>query len=72
MAVRKAAHGALAKVTEDIEKLRFNRCIAHIYELANALNDAIGNVSIAGGADARTSPSPCARPPTFWCSSSIR
>ena len=45
LAVRKAAHGALAKVTEDVEKLRFNRCIAHIYELANALNDAIGNVS---------------------------
>ena len=43
--VRKAAHGALAKVTEDIEKLRFNRCIAHIYELANALSEAIGNVS---------------------------
>jgi leucyl-tRNA synthetase len=45
LTVRKAAHGALAKVTEDIDKLRFNRCIAHIYELANALNDAIGNVS---------------------------
>jgi leucyl-tRNA synthetase len=47
MAVRKAAHGALTKVTEDVEKLRFNRCIAHIYELANALNDAIGNVASA-------------------------
>jgi leucyl-tRNA synthetase len=35
--VRKAAHGALSKVSEDIEKLRFNRCIAHIYEFANAL-----------------------------------
>jgi leucyl-tRNA synthetase len=45
LAIRKAAHGALSKVTEDVEKLRFNRCIAHIYELANALNDAIGNVS---------------------------
>jgi leucyl-tRNA synthetase len=45
LAIRKAAHGALAKVTEDVEKLRFNRCIAHIYELANALNDAIGNVA---------------------------
>jgi leucyl-tRNA synthetase len=45
LAVRKAAHSALAKVTEDVEKLRFNRCIAHIYELANTLNDAIGNVS---------------------------
>ena len=37
LAVRKAAHGALAKVSEDIEKLRFNRCVAHIYEFANAL-----------------------------------
>jgi leucyl-tRNA synthetase len=45
LTVRKAAHGALAKVTDDIEKLRFNRCIAHIYEIANALNDEIGNVS---------------------------
>jgi leucyl-tRNA synthetase len=35
--VRKAAHGTLAKVSEDIEKLRFNRCVAHIYEFANSL-----------------------------------
>lgn len=45
MAVRKAAHGALAKVSDDIEKLRFNRCIAHIYEFANALSTAIGDVT---------------------------
>jgi hypothetical protein len=38
IAVRKAAHSALAKVSDDIEKLRFNRCIAHIYEFANAGN----------------------------------
>src|SRR5262249_3425688 len=37
LALRKAAHGALAKVSEDIEKLRFNRCVAHIYEFTNAL-----------------------------------
>jgi leucyl-tRNA synthetase len=43
--VRKAAHGALAKVSEDIEKLRFNRCVAHIYEFANALGTAIGQVT---------------------------
>jgi leucyl-tRNA synthetase len=43
MAVRKAAHGALAKVSEDIEKLRFNRCIAHIYEFANALQAVIAS-----------------------------
>jgi leucyl-tRNA synthetase len=42
--VRKAAHRALAHVSEDIEKLRFNRCVAHIYEFANALGDAIGSI----------------------------
>jgi leucyl-tRNA synthetase len=40
-AVRKAAHKALAAVEEDIERLRFNRCVAHIYELANALQDRL-------------------------------
>jgi leucyl-tRNA synthetase len=42
--VRKAAHRALAHVSEDIEKLRFNRCVAHIYEFANTLGDAIGRI----------------------------
>jgi leucyl-tRNA synthetase len=42
--VRKAAHRALAHVSEDIDKLRFNRCVAHIYEFANALSEAIGGV----------------------------
>jgi len=37
MNVRKAAHKALANVSDDIEKLRFNRCVAHIYDLANNL-----------------------------------
>ena len=35
--VRKAAHGALAKVSDAIEKLHFNVGVAHIYEFANAL-----------------------------------
>jgi leucyl-tRNA synthetase len=39
--VRKAAHRALAHVEEDIERLRFNRCVAHIYELANTLQAAL-------------------------------
>ena len=43
MALRKAAHGALAKVSEDIEKLRFNRCVAHIYEFANALQAVLAD-----------------------------
>jgi leucyl-tRNA synthetase len=40
-AVRKAAHQALSRVGEDIEKLRFNRCVAHIYEAANTIGGAI-------------------------------
>ncbi len=42
--IRKAAHGALIKVDEDIARLRFNRAIAHIYDLANKLSAAIGAV----------------------------
>jgi leucyl-tRNA synthetase len=37
--VLKAAHKALAAVGEDIERLRFNRCVAHVYELANSLQE---------------------------------
>jgi leucyl-tRNA synthetase len=37
LALRKAAHGALAKVSDSIEKLHFNVCVAHIYEFANAM-----------------------------------
>ena len=36
-----------ANVSDDIGKLRFNRCVAHIYEFANALSDAIGEVETA-------------------------
>jgi leucyl-tRNA synthetase len=32
-------------VSEDIDKLRFNRCVAHIYEFSNALSAAIGDVT---------------------------
>jgi leucyl-tRNA synthetase len=49
--VRKAAHKALSNVTEDIAKLRFNRCVAHIYECANALSDAIGSAEEAPAPD---------------------
>ena len=43
-AIRKVAHGALIKVEQDVERLRFNRCIAHIYELSNVLAAAIGDI----------------------------
>jgi leucyl-tRNA synthetase len=49
--VRKAAHRALSNVSDDIAKLRFNRCVAHIYEFANALSDAIGEVETAPAPD---------------------
>ncbi|MBE7204081.1 MAG: leucine--tRNA ligase, partial [Parafilimonas terrae] len=46
LTLRKAAHRALASVGEDVERLRFNRCVAHIYTLANALDEALrGSVS---------------------------
>ncbi len=41
LALRRAAHKALAAVTDDLMQLRFNRAIARIYELANALGAAI-------------------------------
>jgi leucyl-tRNA synthetase len=49
MKIRKAAHRALARVSDDVDKLRFNRCVAHIYELANALGDAIGGIEKVPG-----------------------
>ncbi|MGZ5835094.1 MAG: leucine--tRNA ligase, partial [Xanthobacteraceae bacterium] len=39
--LRKAAHGALAKVSAEVEKLHFNVCVAHIYEFANAFGSAL-------------------------------
>ncbi|WP_439572294.1 leucine--tRNA ligase [Phreatobacter sp.] len=41
MAIRRAAHVALDRVETDIERLGFNRCVAHIYTLANALTKAL-------------------------------
>ncbi len=43
--LRKAAHKALSGVEDDIERLRFNRCVAQVYELANALQAALGEVA---------------------------
>jgi leucyl-tRNA synthetase len=50
--LRKASHRALANVTDDIEKLHFNVCVAHIYEFANALNEVIGEMGSDAGAAA--------------------
>ena len=53
LALRKAAHRALASVQEDVERLRFNRCVAHVYTLANALEEGLrGPVSPSAAAEA--------------------
>jgi leucyl-tRNA synthetase len=48
LAVRKAAHGALAKVSDDIAKLRFNLCVAQVYELTNSLQAALAGIKRNG------------------------
>jgi leucyl-tRNA synthetase len=42
-ALRRISHGALARVGDDIERLRFNRCVAAANELANALGQSLAN-----------------------------
>jgi leucyl-tRNA synthetase len=42
LALRKATHGALDKVSTGIEKLHFNVCLAHIREFTNALAEVLG------------------------------
>jgi leucyl-tRNA synthetase len=42
LGLRKAAHGALDKVSAGIEKLHFNVCLAHIREFTNALAEVLG------------------------------
>lgn len=43
LALRKAAHGALDKVSSGIERLHFNVCLAHIREFANALAEVLAS-----------------------------
>src|ERR1700740_3556906 len=49
LGLRKAAHGALDKVSGGIERLHFNVCLAHIREFANALSEVLAK-------DAKPSP----------------
>jgi leucyl-tRNA synthetase len=41
LTLRKATHRALDAVGADIERLAFNRCIAHVYTLTNAIGKAL-------------------------------
>ncbi|MBR0692472.1 leucine--tRNA ligase [Bradyrhizobium lablabi] len=49
LALRKAAHGALDKVSSGIERLHFNVCLAHIREFANALAEVLARETAKGG-----------------------
>jgi leucyl-tRNA synthetase len=53
LALRKAAHRALARVSEDIERLRFNVCVAHIHEFANAFQTSLAELTAPPMADYR-------------------
>jgi leucyl-tRNA synthetase len=41
LALRRAAHGLAAQVADDVERLRFNVAVAHVYEFANAFAAAV-------------------------------
>jgi leucyl-tRNA synthetase len=57
LALRKAAHGALDKVSAGIERLHFNVCLAHIREFTNALAEVLGREG---------NPSPDVSPDLSW------
>ena len=48
LALRRVTHKALAAVSKDIEQLRFNRAIAHIYEVVNAVTALLADTSNGG------------------------
>jgi leucyl-tRNA synthetase len=53
LVLRKAAHRALARVSEDIERLRFNVCVAHIHTFANAFQTSLAELEAPPMADYR-------------------
>jgi leucyl-tRNA synthetase len=53
LALRKAAHRALARVSEDIERLHFNVGVAHIHEFANAFQTSLSELEAPPMADYR-------------------
>ena len=64
--LRKATHSALAKVSDDIEKLHFNVCVAAIYEFANKLNEIIGDIGADLGADPGSKEGAVSTPDFRW------
>ena len=72
LALRKAAHRALAKVTDDIEKLHFNVCVAHDLRIRQCAvgRRRIGEVRQRDADRRRLCAGPCAKRRTSWCSCS--
>jgi leucyl-tRNA synthetase len=64
--LRKATHTALAKVSDDIEKLHFNVCVAAIYEFANKLNEIIGDIGADLGAEPGSKEGAVSTPDFRW------
>src|SRR5216684_4183518 len=48
LVLRKAAHGALDRVSTGIEKLHFNVCLAYIREFSNTLGEVLDRAGAAG------------------------
>jgi leucyl-tRNA synthetase len=53
LALRKAAHRALARVSENIERIRFNVCVAQLHEFTNAFQTSLSEVEAPPMADYR-------------------
>jgi leucyl-tRNA synthetase len=51
LALRRATHKTIDAITQDIEALRFNRAVAHIYEFANTLGNVAKPGAQSGGLD---------------------
>jgi leucyl-tRNA synthetase len=52
-AIRVATHRAARQVTEAFENLRFNRAVAHIYELTNTLAPLLAETAVSRASDVR-------------------
>jgi len=50
--LRRASHGAIDRITEALESFRFNRAVAHLYELSNAIAAFAGEGAQAANGDA--------------------
>jgi leucyl-tRNA synthetase len=48
--LRRAVHQAISDVTDDLERFHYNRAVAHLYELVNAISASIKSADASGSA----------------------